>query len=909
MHSFLHRKQREEEIANELAFHIESRAADLEREGLAPAEALRRARIEFGGVEKSREEIRASLGLRLFDELRADLRYALRMLRRSPGFTAVAVGSLALGIGANTIIFTLAKNALLDNLAVPQPQQLRILTLFTTRRAPVHAFWGTFYKSADGSQTTSFSYPVYQFMRQQNAAHPVLEDLFAFKALGASTFTVTANGHADIATGQIVSGNYYQQLGVRPALGRAILPSDDGAPGTGAVILLSDGMWARDFGRSPDVIGKTIQVNFQPVTIIGVNPPEFTGAGSAQHSPDIFFPFSMQPVLLPQRPDPSALENKKMFWLQVMGRAREGVPQETVNSALQVWLEQGIRATMPVGHDDVMPVITAQKGNHGMGESNHTFQQPMLVLLSLTGLVLLLACANMANLLLARSAARQREIAVRMALGAGRNRLVRQLLTESLLLSFCGGVAGFLLGYLGRNVIPHIYSAPWRTDSLRSNFDVTIFLFAAGVSLLTGLVFGLAPAWRATRVDVNSGLKDGAASSTRRRSGIAGRSLVILQVALSILLVIGAGLFTRTLLNLGRSTLGFDAQSIVLYNVQAPSARYPKEKSIAFHQRMEERMRRVPGVTSVTLSSIPVLANAAATTSIQPTDQPKINGEGNFAFKNDIGLGFFETYHIRLLYGRSFTDADTFTSPHVAIVNQAFVRKYYGAANPIGRTFRADTSGDVPPLQIVGIVADARYDSLKEAAPPTFYDFYRQLEEQQNMTYVIRTPLPPEEIMPSIRRAAAEIDPDLPIRDVRSQTEQINATISQERLFALLTVSFGGLALLLACIGIYGLMAYSVSRRVNEIGIRIALGAKAGQVRRMILRESTWMALAGIALGLGASFYLARFVKSMLYGLEPTDPVIFAGAALLLLLVALASAYLPARRASRIDPMQALRQE
>lgn len=912
LHSLFTRGQVESNIEAELRTHIELRAEDLRRTGLTPTEALRRARIEFGNLEKHKEDIRASIGLRLLDEFRADLRYAARMLRRSPGFTAVAVASLALGIGANTIIFTLAKGILLDRLAVPQPNQLRLFAIIRDRRnSPLHSFWGDFYKTPDGrSITHSFSYPVYQLLRQQNLAKPVLEDLFAFKDLLRQRLTATIDGHADTVSGQLVSGNFYQQLGVQPALGRAIQPSDDDAPGSGPVAVISDGLWARVFGRSPSVIGKTIQLNLVPITIVGVNPPGFTGGANVQFSPDVFLPFSMQPTLIPDRKG-SLLENPNEWWMSIMGRARPGVSDEAAHSALAVWLEQDIRATVPVAKNEKMPDFVIESGSQGLAAATRDYAAPIYVLSVLTGFVLLLACANLANLLLARSAARQREMSVRLALGASRSRVLRQVLTESLLLSSLGGIAGFALGYLGRNIIPHLLSSAWRPAPLTARFDLRIFAFTATVSILTAILFGLAPAWQATRTDVNTALKDAASSATRRRKGLAGKSIVVFQVALSMLLVVGAGLFARTLINLNTTTLGFDPHNLLLFSIQAPPARYPAPQDIALHQRIEERLAQVPGVQSVTLIENPLISHNISNTLFLPTDQPKPTGDNQDRDVNGVGQSFFETYRIPILYGRSFGPTDTANSPLVAVINQSLAHIVYPGVDPVGKTFTSNRhQGDHEAIyQIIGVSADAKYDQLQGDPPPTFYTLYRQAEEEQVINYTIKTQLSPAAILPALRNAVQSIDKDLPLRDIRTQTEQIEDSISQQRLFATLTAGFGILALILACIGIYGIMAYNVARRTSEIGIRMALGARSRQVLLMVLRESTVLAIIGVAAGLTAAFALTRFIRAMLYGLQPADPATLIVATLILLAIAITSAYGPARRASRIDPMQALRHE
>ncbi len=826
----------------------------------------------------------------------------------------MAIGSLALGIGANTIIFTLAKGVLLDRLNVPHPEQLRLLTyLQPARNSPIHAHWGGQMQLEGGRRVwSSFSYPVYQQMLEQNRANPdaVLQDLFAFKDLNApGSPTITVDGHADVVNAEMISGNYYQQMGVQPELGRGIQPTDD-MQGASPVAVISDELWTRLFARSPSAVGKTIHLNLVPVTIVGINPPGFTGAGKTQHSSDVFFPLSLQPTIFPmENTQPDLRTDKMMWWVEVMGRARPGASVEAGREALDVSFAQAIRATEPVTKNETLPELYLTDGSHGLGEAGKTFRQPIYILSGLAGFVLLLACANLANLLLARSAARHREISVRIALGASRMRVLRQVLTESLLLSSIGGAAGFALGYVGRNVVPRLLSDSWEQPILQTGFEPGILAFTIAVSLLTGVLFGLAPAWQATRTDVSGNLKDTAASTTRRRKGLAGKTIIVFQLALSMVLLVGAGLFTRTLINLNATSPGFHSENLVLFAIQAPKSRYPAPKDVALFERLEERLTRVPGVQRVTATGNPVLAHSMSMTDgFQRTDQVKsVNGDGHLVYYNDVGRGFFDTYRIPVLYGRGFDLSDTSTSPPVAVINETLARRYFPGINPLGKIFKL--SAAKPEYQVIGVSADAMFDQLREAAPATVYLLYRQAKEESMLTYVVQSPLPAAAILPAIRSAVAEIDKDLPVRDVRTQQQQIDATISRERLFAMLTAAFGALALVLACIGIYGIMAYDVVRRTSEIGIRMALGAKSAQMLRMVLREASWMAAIGIGAGVGAALLLARFVNAMLFGLQGNDPTVLIGAAGLLFLVAVLSGWRPARRASRIEPMEALRHE
>jgi predicted permease len=895
--------QLDSEIQDELAFHIENYAEDLMRGGLSREEAMRRARVELGGIAGQRENCRAAWGTRMWDELHTDLRYAVRMLTKRPGFTVIAVGSLALGIGINTVIFTFAKHVLLDRLDVPHPEQLRLLWWTQSHKGVIHNMWGYFEDSDAANTSTSFSYPVYEELRKQEGG---LQELFAFKPTGHMAASI--DGRAEVVDAQMVSGNYYQALGIRPALGRPIEEADDRAPGSGQVVILSDAFWTRQFDRSPTVLGKTISLNFVPFTIVGVNPPGFTGAYSTQFTPDVFFPLSMQPIAVPMG-GKSLLSETQMWWVLVMGRVKRGVTGQTAGAELGVAFEQAVRATMVTKKGEDLPRLQVLDGSRGQNDSGREFAKPVTVLMSLAGIVLLLACANIANLLLARSGARQREMSVRLALGAGRGRIMRQMFTESLLLSLMGGAAGLFIGYLSHNAIPKLISSSWKPQAFTSAIDGQIFAFTAAISVVTGLLFGLAPAWQATHTNIGSGLKDNAQTTTGRRKGLAGKALVILQVSLSMLLLVGAGLFLRTLINLGHVHLGFRPDHLLLFDIEPPATHYPAPKNIALYRRLEERLATVPGVDSVTLSKVPLIAHNASIDKFIPTGTGPSQDQDRIIPNNVVSDRFFHTMGIPITAGRNFDAGDTETSAKVAIINQRLAREFFPGFDPVGRTFTTDGKDQI---QIVGICGDAKYDSLRKDAPATYYLLYRQQDgekAQYGMTYEISTRMKTESITPSIRAAVRSVDRDVPMLNVRTQIEQIDDTVQQERIFACLTAGFGVLALILACIGIYGIMSYTVALRTNEIGIRMALGAQVGQVLRMVLSESSWLTILGVVLGLATALGLGRLIRTMLYGLKAYDPVTLAGAGMLLILVGLAASLVPARRAACIDPMQALRHE
>ncbi|HVU46148.1 MAG TPA: ABC transporter permease [Terracidiphilus sp.] len=907
--AIFHRARLEERMDAELACHLELLTHDLMRSGLSEEEAVRQARIALGPMLKHKEDMRASLGLRLMDQFWADMRYALRILRKSPGFTTVAITSLALGIGANTAIFTIAQHMLLDRLSVAHPEQLRMFYWSEPREGIVHEMWGFWDDLPGGGQvSTSFSYPVYEALRRQNRS---LADVMAFKPYG--RMTVTIGNDVEAAEAEMVSGNYYSVLGVRPQLGRGIQESDDREVGSGPVVTISDRLWTDRLGRSPDVIGKTILVNATPMTIVGVNPPGFTGAYSAQGMPDIFLPFSMQPVVAPQDFDagmsPSLLASKDFWWVLVMGRTKPGIAAATAEAELNVTLNAAVHATMAANKDSQIPRLLLRDGSRGQNPGAEDLEKPVSVLMALSGLVLLLACANLANLLLARAGARKRETSTRLALGASRGRILRQMMTESLLLSLMGGVGGLLLAWTVRNAIPQFMSNAWTPPAFSAKFSWPIFAFAVAISILTGIIFGLAPAWQATRFEVSSSLKSGAQTIAHRRRGLAGKAIVIFQVALSMLLVVGAGLFVRTLMQLGRTPLGFRSHNLLLFNVELPEKLYPKAASTALLQRLEERLSAVPGVQIATLTREPLISGSASNSTFIPEGQQR-KAEGNpSALVNRVGAHFFDTFGIPIIAGHGFDAGATPTSPKVAVVNESLAKMFYPNLNPIGRTF--ETGGHHPyTVQIVGVCGDARYYRVRKSVEPTFYTPYWQQDDgMHEATFAIATPLDGQALLPSLRDAMRQVDPNLPILDVRTQDEQIAANLRQERIFAALTSGFGVLALTLACVGIYGIMAYTVVQRTSEIGVRLALGAIPRQVLQMVLREASQMSILGIAIGLGASFALARFIRAMLYGITPFDPLTLSGACMVLLLVALGASWIPARHAAGVQPIEALRHE
>jgi predicted permease len=898
------RRRVEQDLNGEVELHLEMLTERLMRDGLSPDEAAAAASRQFGNATLLRERHHETRTFSALSTLWRDLRFGARQLRRNPLLALVGIASLALGIGANTAIFSAAKRVLFDTLPVRDPHQLRMLTWTSGREQRVPPAWGDVWSNESGGLTgNAFSYAVLEQLRQRSDA---IQDLIAFKDIG---MTATIDGHPEVVAGELLSGNAFTALGANTILGRALSPADDAGPGKGPVAVITDAYWAQRFGRSPSALGKSITLNGVPVTIIGITAGRFAGLQMASAA-QVFVPVTMQPLIIPraQNSSVSLLDNPQSWWVQVIARLRPDVSETRAQSELDATLRQTANETLHPAKalDDLH--MKFEPGDRGLDYLKGQFARPSYVLLALAGLVLMLACVNLANLLLARAAARQREISTRLALGASRRSIMRQMLTESLLLSSLGGAAGLLLGYLARNLIPHLLEKSSEADATQVAFDWRVLAFTLGISLATGLLFGLAPAWQATRGAASAGLRDSAGATVGRHRLWLDKALVVFQISLSAVLLIGAGLFARTLGNLSNTPLGFQADHILLFRINPPRSRYGNPQALALHQQLEEKFSAIPGVRSVSLSNIAIIGDGNSGSSFHPSDRP-FEKDAPRVQMNDVGSDFFRTMGIPILQGRAFNARDNASSPHVAIINRALAKKYFPGKNPIGETFEADPE-DIPgPVRIVGIAADTRYADLRSETPPTFYLPYGQGLEFGKVVYELRTIAEPGSILPQVRAAVESLDRDLPLIDVSTMDEQVKSTLSDERTFAQLTGGFSVLALVLASIGIYGIMAYTVARRTSEIGLRIALGAKTNHILGRVLREAIWLAGFGIAIGVVAALWLTRFISAMLYGLKPTDPLTLTATAMSLISISLLAAFAPARRASQVDPIRALRHE
>jgi predicted permease len=835
-----------------------------------------------------------------------DLRYGLRQLLNSPGFTAAAVLSLALGIGANTALFTLVDAVLLKALPVKSPEEL---VLFKTRSEQLMAIShnGTLNRDPETGLRvgSSFSYPVFQDFQAQTQT---LSDVFAFAPKG--ELNVNVDGETEIAGGQLVTGGFYSGLGVQPVVGRTIGQDDDQAEAD-AVAVISHRYWQRRFGLDQSVLGKTIIVNRVPVTIIGITPPQFYGSLEVGDSPDISLPMALEPRF---RQNPSEMHEAWYWWVRLMGRMKPGISADQVRAELEGVFQQNALAGWngapasrrgPDSGPRALPDLLVLSGKHGEIYLRDSYQQPLKILMIVVGLVLLIACANIANLLLARAAKRRQEMAIRLAIGARRFRLIRQLLTESMLLALMGGGLGWLLAWSLKDIL--LTWSPGRGSALNADLklDWRVFCFTASVALFTGILFGLAPALRATRIDLNSALKENSRGS-RGSLSLLGKSLVIMQVAAALLLLVGAGLFVRTLRNLESVELGFNADNLLYFRVDPRAKGYTSEQIGPLCQQLIERIEALPGARSTTLCEFTPLSGAGRNGPAHPQGI-QVPEADRIVFQQRVRWNYLETMEIPLLAGRGLTPQDDQRSPRVAVINQTMARRLFGDDNPVGKRFgfRAENSGDI---EVVGLARDSRYQRPRQDVPSIAYLPYPQ-NPLGTTTFAVRTAGDPGLMTAAIRQAVRDVDNDLPVFDVKSQVEQVERSLAQERFFPKLTGFFGLLALALAAVGLYGVMSYSVAQRTHEIAIRMALGATEQSILRRVTGQGMLLAIIGVGIGTAASLGLTRFLASFLFGVAPTDPATLVTISLVLIAVALGACLVPARRATRVDPMVALRYE
>ncbi|MEM7353509.1 MAG: ABC transporter permease [Acidobacteriota bacterium] len=832
-----------------------------------------------------------------------DLRHALRVLLRAKGWTCIVLASLALGIGANTALFSAVNGVLLQTVAVQDPDGLVRLSWFgdndMVRSSSEYGYSGNL--PGGERRRTTFSYPAYRELR---AANETLSGLFAAAPYG--RVNVVIDGEAEIASAFIASGSYFDVLGVTAAAGRLITAQDDEA-GAPPVVVISHRYWQRRFGGDRDVIGKVLSVNGVAVTLVGVTSPGYKGVqGPERGAAEVHLPLVLDPELSGE----DRLRQPTWWWLQVMGRLQAGRSAAQVESNLagvfQAAAQQGMRTYLEglsaeqrgLSHNQdrtAVPRLTVESGRRGIYEVNPRTQQDTRVLAGVVILVLLVVCANVANLLLSRAATRQREIATRLSLGATRARLVRQLVSESVLLATVGGGLGALLAFWARRLLPFGGDAP---------FDGRVLAFALLLSLLTGIVFSAVPALRATGIDLVASLKENSRGSRGSR-GLLSRGLLVLQVSVSLVLLTAAGLFLATLRNLRAVDVGFDPSNILLFRVDPALSGYDEERMPLLYDQIRERLAGLGGVESVSLSRSTFLAGSTSMSMVYLQDGGE--DESHRVHMMSVSPEFFATLRIPVLAGRTFDDRDVDSAPRVAAVNATAARVLLDSAEPLGQRFgfRHEERSEI---EIVGLVGDVKYGTVRDAAPPTIFVPYRQ-RGVGPMTFEVRTQMEPQALMPTVRAAVREIDPKLPLMDVSTQAQQVENRLRQERYFALSYALFGGVATLLAALGLFGLASYSVATRTQEIGIRMALGARRGDVVGMVLKELLLLVGLGVLFGVVGTLAAGQLVRSLLFGVASTDVAPLAVSTVLLLLASAAAGYLPALRASRVDPMVALQDE
>ena len=881
--ALVHRGRFEDEMRAEMQFHLQARIADLIDGGMGPDQAQRQARMEFGTVDAIQDDCRQSRGLRFVDTTAQDLRYAVRVMRKTPGLTAAAILSLALGIGANTAIFSLVEAVMLRTLPVNEPGELFFLA----------------HGTADNPGTSS-NYGLFE-------RYVPLTDVFSgVTAFSPSGLKVTTNDGIEAVDSVWVSGNFHAVVGVPMALGRGFATERDRGPAS-MIAVISDGYWARRFGRAPTVLGQPLVVNGHTVTIVGVTAQQFTGVVPGTR-PDITLPLSVRVL------DETEFLDTRETWtsMPIVARLRQGVRQAQAMAAADVALQQymsekenqWITKRNPEAFSSAR-LVPADKGARSLRQR---YAMPLTVLMAMVGLILLSAATNVANLMLVRGEARAKEVAIRLCVGGGRRRLIRQFLTESMLLALCGAVLGFILAMWGSNAIMAFFATLEAPVLLDVAPNARVFAFTAAITLVTGILFGLLPALRSTRVDLTPALKDGAAQPGTPRRWITGNLLVVSQLALGVIVIAAAGLLARSLFNLKTLETGFNADRVLVFTLDSYGTTLAPAARSAVYADLLSRLGTLPGVTRVAASrSVPVHSSGNARLLDLP-GSPETSMDRS-AFTNMITPGYFDTFGIRLLRGRDFTDLDGPDGLPIAIINRSMARLYFGERDPLGETIGFSSERDKR-ITVVGLVDDTHQMNLREKAPAIVYTpLAQEPEAPWWVNFELRTAQDPAGLAAAATAAARSVSKDVVIRYVRTMAQQVNASLIRERLLATLSGGFAVLALLLAAVGLYGVMSYSVSRRGREIGIRMALGARRGNVLWQVLRQTLAVTVIGILIGVGVVLVSARYVSTLLFGLSERDPLTLASVALMLLCTAMIAGFFPARRAASLDPVTAIKTE
>ncbi len=836
------------------------------------------------------------------ENLLKDIRYGLRGLLKRKGFAAIAILTLALGIGANTAIFTLVNAVMLKSLPVQKPEELVLFSDMTGEGT-------SFEDSPRTGQWDRFSYLSYEYFRDHNQSFQEIAALRSGESQLSVRQTDSQANAAARASGHLVTGNYFSLLGVRAMRGRVLTPEDD-KPGAAPVAVISHRYWEKALNSDPSIVGRNVIINGTNFTVVGITPPEFFGV-RIRRAPDFWLPLSFHPQIELQE---SFLTNQEAYWLMVMGRLKPGVSMDQANANVNLQLRQhltelaGSELTAERQQGIQNTFVKLVDGQGGLSSLRRAYSKPLRMLLAIVGMVLLIACANVGSLLLSRAASRKAEISLRLALGATRWRIIRQLLAESMLLAFIGGVCGVLLAQWGVYVLVGLVA---KTSPLDTAPDIGVLGFTAGVSIVAGLLFGLVPAIQASRTNLSSAMKE----KTRTRGPLRfslSSLMVVMQVGLSMVLLTGAGLFARSLVKLQNEEVGFDRENVLVLGIDPRLANYKPSELPALYQQIVERLGSLPQVRTVSMATYAPMSGTSRTSSVKVSGYTPQPDEDLVAQDILAGPKYAETLGLPLLRGRDIELRDNASAPRIGIVNQAFADHYFKDQNAIGHTFSFDEDdGKAAPLQIVGVVGDIRNDDPRKEPEPTVYRPILQIQGQgaYSCTIHVRTLSDPASVAGPVRQMLNQIDDKLPIFGVTTLSDQLHENLNQERLIAQLVSFFGALALILASIGLYGVMAQGVARRTSEIGIRMALGARGGNIAWMILRETLYLVLAGLIVGVPAALAGARAISSQLFGLSAIDPLTLVSAAIVLSVVAMLAGYLPARRASRVNPLSALRYE